>query len=51
MVSFRANRVNGLYLSQGFTLDLSGKVSIAQSSDSAIFWHMRLGHVSEKWSK
>lgn len=29
LVTFRANRVNGFYLLQIFTLDLSGKVSLA----------------------
>lgn len=47
-VDFREFRVNGLYLLQDSTLDLSRKATIAQSLVSAMFWHRRLGHVSDK---
>lgn len=48
LVTFRADRVNGLYLLQGFTLDLSGIVSIAISLESVILWYRILGHVCDK---
>lgn len=48
LVTFKASRVNSLYLLQGYTLDLSGKVSIAQYLDSRMLWNRILRHVSDK---
>lgn len=48
LVTFRVDRVNGLYLFQGSTLDLSGKASVTQSLDSAMLWYRILGHARDK---